>query len=546
MKILCYSPYLAWQIHAAWESAMLMALQTDGVEVQYLLCDGLYPLCDMDTALHPRTEFKCNGCQATQAQFMSTVPLHYQWLGRFLTETDRREISAWVIGLQKASAAALASAEFEGLPLAAWIRGSIHLMFRIEHLDPGHPEMRKVFIAYLAADALATRALRRALDEQRPDLFFFINGMRASTRVALAVARERGVRVITHERGWLKGRVQLVENDHSVEPDQLGKVWAAWRNVPLTADQIKLVASEIKGIADGSTVSWHRFSPLAGQATKLHQTLQLDPAKPIWSAFTSSMDEYSGDPCFDVPAISQDDWLTATVAFAARHPEIQVVIRQHPNRPLEGPYRPFIEALSPGEIAFQDRLVANLPANVRFLPAKTEISSYDLIEATTLGLTYISSLTIEMAARGLPVVMAGTGLFRGLDFVQAVQDPAGLEAAYQGALRLPPGGRNPDIARQAHRFAYAWFHRWLLDLPMVEMPNYYTGKFAFKSVGELVRGKSPDLDRLRRIVLDGEAIIPRPTGAQLDLSEADEIAHFALPGAPAATAAPAASRPSPP
>lgn len=544
-RIICYSPYLSWQIHAVWESTMLMALQTDGADVQYLLCDGMYPVCDLDNAFEPRTPFKCNNCQAFQAGFLAQLPFQYQWLNRFLTDDDRRTVSQWVGQLQAMSTEELARATFDGQPLHSWVRPSLHLMFRLERVDINNSDLRNVYIAYMAADALAYRALGRAFDQHKPDVLFVLNGMRGSTKVALVAARERGIRVITHERGGLREKLRLVENEPCNTPDLMARLWANWKDIPLTTDEVHVAASQMKSWAEGTNLNWVRFSPPPGQGTKVHEKLKLDPSKPLWTAFTSSMDEIMGDDAYGVHEMTQNEWLLRTVEFARQHPEVQIVLRQHPNRPIEGPHRPVIQALNPAEITFHEQLLASLPANMRFVPSKSEVSSYDLIDASTVGLTYISTLSVEMASRGMHVIMAGNGGFRGLDFLHAALAPEALDRAYQAALGLPMGHRDAELARQAHRFVYAWFHRWMLHLPMVEMPTLYTGKYRFSSQDELRKGNSADLDRLRRIVFDGEPVIPVPGRAERRRTDADEIAFFGLQPATAASTPPPASPPAP-
>lgn len=542
-KILCYSPYLSWQIHAAWEATMLMALQLDGAKVQYLLCDGVYPICDLDTPTSPRTPQKCEKCQAFQAGFLAQFPLSFQWLNRFLTDDDRRDVGTWTAALRRVSQAELEEASFDGQPLASWARASIHLMFKVERLDLANPDLRNVFIAFLVADALAYRALGRAFDEHKPDLFLVFNGLRGSTKVAMEVARQRGVRTLTHERGGLKETIRLIEDDQCNAPGVLARVWETWKDVPLTTAQLQTAARQLKGLAEGTNLSWIRYSPAPGQTTDLHRQLGLDPAKPVWAAFTSSLYEFSGDPAYGTPAFTQDAWLEATIAFARQHPEVQIVIREHPNRPVSGPFRPVIQALNPHEVAFQRMLETTLPPNMRYLGSRSAVSSYDLIEASTLGIAYISTVGVEMASRGMNVVMAGNGGYRGLPFLKSAPGPEALLDAYQAALRAPPLFRDPAVARQAHRFVYAWFHRWMLHLPMVEMPTPFTGKLRFGSAEELARGKYPDLDRLRRIVFDGEPVIPAPSPADRQRDDADEVAFFGLaPPAPLAVDA-ATSRP---
>ena len=547
-KILCYAPYLSWQIHAAWEATMLLALQADGAQVQYLLCDGVYPICDLDTPTNPRTPQKCEKCQAFQAGFLAQFPLSFRWLNRYLTDDDRHEVGTWTAALGAATQAQLEDVSFDGQPLASWVRASIHLMFKVEKLDLSNPDLRNVFIAFLVADALAYRALCRAFDEHKPDLFFVFNGLRGSTKVAMEVARQRGVRTLTHERGGLKETVRLIEDDQCNAPDVLARVWDAWRDVPLTTAQLQTTATQLKGLAQGTNLSWIRYSPVPGQATDLHRQLGLDPTKPLWTAFTSSLYEFSGDPVHGGLTFSQDAWLEATIAFAKQHPEVQVVIREHPNRPVSGKFRPIIQALNPHEVAFQQMLETTLPPNMRYLGAQSPISSYDLIEASTLGIAYISTIGVEMASRGLNVVMAGNGGYRGLPFLKSALSVEALKAAYEAALRSPPLFRDAAIARQAHRFVYTWFHRWMLHLPMVEMPTPFTGKVRFRSMDELARGKYADLDRLRRIVFEGESVIPVPSAAESQTDEADEVSFFSLaPAAPLTltSAVPALAPPSP-
>ncbi|HEY4184093.1 MAG TPA: hypothetical protein VGP07_03450 [Polyangia bacterium] len=547
MKILCYAPYLSWQIHAAWEATMLLALQAEGAEVRYLLCDGMYPICDLDTPTNPRTPQKCEKCQAVQAGFLSQLPLDFHWLNRYLTDADRADVADWIAGLREAPLAQVERATFDGQPLQSWVRASLHLMFKVERLDLGNPDLRNVFIAFLEGDALAYRALNRAFEQHQPDLLFVFNGLRGSTKVAMEVARARGVRLLSHERGGLKEMVRLVEDDQCNAPGVLARVWDEWKDVPLTTEQLHVAAKQLKGLAEGTNLSWIRYSPVPGQATDLHRQLNLDPDKPIWAAFPSSLYEFSGDPAHGTPEVSQDDWLIATIGFATRHPEIQIVIREHPNRPVSGTFRPIIHALNPHEVAFQQMLETQLPPNMRYLGSKSAISSYDLIEASTLGIAYISTVTVEMASRGMNVVMAGNGGYRGLPFLKSAFTLAALDQAYETALSLPIGARDPEIARQAHRFVYAWFHRWMLHLPMVEMPTPFTGKFRFRSVDELMKSKEtgPDLERLRRIVFDGASVIPSPSLAERRRDDGDEVAFFGLSAARppfvAATALPAPS-----
>ncbi|AWK90262.1 hypothetical protein [Azospirillum thermophilum] len=529
MKILCYSPYVAWQIHAAWETTILQALQFDGADIDYVLCDGALPACDLDWPGDPRTPSKCNRCQKQQAGFAGGQPVRFQWFGRYQRPEDEAEARAW---LESLPGDGLMEATYQGYPIGEWVRSSTHQHFRINRLDLDNDYVRRIFRDFLLAGVMTVKGFGRLLDASRPDLLLVLNGHRSTLRVARELARERGIRTLVHERGLHhRQTVSLVENDHCNSRTLYPALWQAWGEVPLTRAEIEAATGYMENRAHGRLLNWRQFSPAPTGAATIYRTLDLDPLRPVWAMYPASADELVGIADFGDVAGMQVAWIEHTMRFAAAHPEIQLVIRTHPNLdPASIPNKEFSAPIPANrdELAYFTELRQRLPANVRMIMPGDAVSSYDLCDAATVGMVFSSTMGLEMACRGINVVLADGGMWQGLPFMHQAAAPSDCREVYERMLKLKPQTRSAAVQRSALRFAYALVYRWLLHMPLVEMPTPYSGKLAFTAPEDLARGKDPALDRIRRIVFDGESVIPRPDAGHLVRTDAEERAWFGI------------------
>jgi capsule polysaccharide export protein KpsC/LpsZ len=104
---------------------------------------------------------------------------------------------------------------------------------------------------------------------------------------------------------------------------------------------------------------------------------------------------------------SMAEWIEKTVQYFAGRPDAQLVVRIHPGeRLMKGP-----SMLGVIERAVQDR-----PQHLHVIRADEKINTYDLMEIASLGLAYTTTVGMEMAMRGVPVIVAGQTHYRGRGF----------------------------------------------------------------------------------------------------------------------------------
>lgn len=518
-RVLAYSPYSRWTLHGRQEATILHAARLRGAEVTYVLCDGLYGECDQFWgAVEQRPAGACSRCQADQAGLAAAMQMDYRWLGRYLTTEEEREAQDWA---QAVPVSELLDARHGAWAVGAWVRGSLHSHFRANALDVSDPEVEAAARRYLASGLIACFALTRLIDETRPDVMLLFNGRMSSTRVALELARARGIRTIVHERGARHEWLTLTEDVpcHSLEP--VRTCWREWGDVPLTHAELAEIDEVLVGRASGRDLPWKAFTTDVQPRAAVRERLGLSARRPLWVLFTSSDDETAGVPEYASAFGTQGEWIARTIEHARRHPEIDLVVRVHPNT---GSKRSL--GSNAAQLAELEALGADLPANVRMIGATEEISSYTLMDLCTVGLVWASTAGLEMACRGKAVVVAAGQVLHGMPFVRTASDPERYEDDLDALLELAPGAVSATTRRLALRFAYGHFVRTRVPFDLIANPTPTTSAARWQVTKQLVPGFHAGLDRCVRILLEGEAVTPPPSAADRARTTADEDAFL--------------------
>lgn len=517
-KVLCFSPYGFWTLHALYEIALCHNLKARGHEFVYVGCDGLFTDCDLfwESTCGPRPASACTVCQNQVKKQLDALAIAPEWLSKFRRAEDETEAKAFIAGVVDSD---LERATFEGLPIAAWVRSSVHTHLRINTIDLKDPKHAKTFRSYIYNGAIAARALLRLLDTVKPTVLLLFNGRMSLTRIAFELARARGIRVICHERGATKETLQLWENQHCLSLQPYGKLWSNWGHVPLTSDQVARTRYWLLQRAAGKNLNWKTFS-VQSSLGRVESFIGANAGKPLWALFTSSTDEIATNPEFTSVFGTQYRWIESTVEFARQHPEIALVIRVHPNSGSK---------VSTGrnreELAFFAKTAESLPQNVALVMPEESVSSYAVGDRCDLGLVYCTTMGLELACRGKPVIGTARSFYGDCDAITKIPSPA----EYHGILGVHAIATRTAVdtvrtSTSAFRYAHAYIARRNIPFPLVHMPDVHTGQLAIRAIQELAPGWQRCLDYCADIVLGKRPAIPVPEKSDMSADPAEEAA----------------------
>jgi hypothetical protein len=518
-KILIFSPYALWTIHTIYEKTLAQACQVRGAKVDYLLCDGLLPECDLhwdSKENSPRPFDLCQRCQAAAKTDMQETGIPHRRLGEFVGPAATTAAFSWAQNLRPEE---FRDASFEGAPIGQWVQSSVISYFRHYPPDLNNWHVVNVYRGFLYSAAIVATGLKNYLATNEVDAAILFNGRQSVTRVALELFRHFGIRVLTHERAeYTRGHINVKPNAHCMSLVPFRDLWSEWSAVALEGPSLDAAQKWLLERKTGTNLAWIPFNSRSAPETSFRAKMNLSADGKLWVLFTSSTDETAGDPDLKGPFDSQHTWVRDVVEWVAKRPEVQLIIKVHPN--LGGNH--YIgKAID--ELRIYEEMRANLPQNVRIAMPEDSVDAYLLAEEADLGLTYGSIIGLEMAMLGKPVFLASRALYENCSTILRVRSKESLPELLERCL---DASTNREIQREAFRLAHCYIRKFELDFPVITVLNVYEAKRNYSQPEELGPGKDASLDRICNYLIAGSPLFESPTAEDLSRTTDEEDAYF--------------------
>ncbi len=309
-----------------------------------------------------------------------------------------------------------------------------------------------------ARNRFAARRALALLRRTRPELVIVPNGSVLEFAVVYQTARCLELPAVTYEFDEPRERVRLALNDEVMREDTTD-FWGAYGPDPLLPeeqDQLEgLMAARQGGEAWGNFKV--RFQDRGRQGgEQLRAGLGLD-SRPV-VLLTPNVFGDSATLGRQVFSDGLSDWAERSVAYFLERPQFQLVVRIHPSEAK------FSYGTSISDVV-RERFPA-LPPHIKLVEAKDPVNTYDLIEVADLGLVYTTTVGLEMALNGLPVIVAGQTHYRGKGFTI---DPTTWEGYFESIDRVLGAPQDYRLSGEgletARRYAYRFFFNFTRPFP---------------------------------------------------------------------------------
>jgi len=438
-----------------------------------VLCNGALPACDLDRLqLDPGTEEFCD-----------------EWLGDSLPPDVEEVALAFVAELPRDG---LLEAAWEGLAIGEWVAASTFFQDRSASLDQDDPATERA-VRELLVEAIRTAASLQVLfDEYRPDTLVLLDGRSLAHQAAFELARQRGIRFVTHGPGLQRCTVRLAENHRTHDLAPLHELWYRWKDVPLSKEELAHTRELLDERSRGEDDTL-RFIGLSGcgkaQPASLRAYLDLD-GRPLVAVFHSLGHGTSGSS-------ESLAFLPAVLGIAREMKDLQFVLHTHPSRRSEP--GTCLESL---ERALGGR--DGVPDNVRVIMPGDEVSSNLLMGEARAGIVHASIAGLEMACTGKPVLCMAEATYSHVGCTRQLDDPRHFADELRRALAT---GTSEETARLALRWTYRYFSHHAQPFPIpIEEP----GEGGSERLTPLEKCEGPNLDRVCLGLLGRIPILPRP------------------------------------
>jgi hypothetical protein len=518
-RILVFSPYALWKVHTTYEATIARACRTRGANVEYLLCDGLLPECDQhwdSKSNSPRPLDLCQRCQSEAKTSLYDLGFPYHWLGDFVSQAERAEAFAWAQGVAPDG---LRSASFKGTPIGEWVLSSVISYFRQYPPDINDSHVVSVYRGFQFSAAIVVAGISNYLEANAVDSALLFNGRQSITRVALEIFQQRGIRVLTHERAeYQRGHINVRPNAHCMSPVPFKNFWNMWGQVPLERRSLDAALKWLVQRRYGANLAWIPFNKSSFSASPLKTSMGLSPDKRLWVLFTSSTDEVAGDPLLRGPYESQSVWVRDVVQWVGSRDDVELVIKVHPN--LGG--NSYIGEAT-DELQIYKQMKSLLPANIRIVLPEDSVNAYSLAQEADVGVTFGSTIGLEMAMMGKPVLLASRAIYEYGSQILTVRSRESLRGMLEKCLQVFPDRK---IQREAFRLAYYYIFKYELPFPGVTLSGLYEVKSSYTSPEDFAPGADDSLDQICNFLAKGNPLFASPTAEEQSRTTADEDAFF--------------------
>ncbi len=253
-------------------------------------------------------------------------------------------------------------------------------------------------------------------------------GIYGVSGVYTTVARRLGMDYSTFDSGV--GLLRLGQQAIASHLEDIPRAFALVAAQLTTADRERILAAAREEVQVRAEARHQRqFQPCA-QADAASPTYDLVvPLNIRWDSAALGRQKF-------FPSIT--DWLLALADWVQSQPGVSLCIRQHPRERFAG----LRSADSFQQV--RERL-QSLGQRGRFVDAEEPLNTYELFRQAKVVLPHTSTVGIEAAFVGLPVILAARCYYEDFSFVQRVESAADYFAAIARALR---GELQPTAAQR--------------------------------------------------------------------------------------------------
>jgi hypothetical protein len=276
-------------------------------------------------------------------------------------------------------------------------------------------------------------AVERILRENPVQRVICYSGLIGRSPAVCEAGRRSGVDVLTVE-GWAWRPGHMICNLNAPALEYNLEAWlkaaGAWDAVRQqeAASLLKFQESGVK--EDGAAGSLHSVQRNSSTAPLPPAVAEfLKRPGPRFLLATNVVGDSSmlrRDPIFR----NQRDWVRQTIDFFRARPDWSLVIRAHPDEK----FIPGKVVVKMGDVA---REMLGEARNVLVIGGDEDVSSYALMPGLAGGLVWMSSIGVDMVARGIPVLAVARPKYHDLEVVQEPRNTAEYFATLERLATAP-------------------------------------------------------------------------------------------------------------
>jgi tetratricopeptide (TPR) repeat protein len=480
------------------ELIMATALRLRGVDVIFVLCDGLLSGCLVRSIEHSCSDkdwnLQCKSCYATGSSIIEAMGLNFQKNCDLVDTAKQLEIKNIAQKIPKEEIAKLYHLDN---PVGLYALSSTERFFKGKCLREDI-FYEKILRHYLYSALINTEAGKKALESIKPNRILMSHGIYVDWNPLFDLSIEANIPVTLWMAGYRKEHVYLktaTKDDKRNMYYISDSKWKKIRSEPFDDKKEKCIENYMQEQKVGLNYYTTLFKAPPKEPDKLYQELNLPKNRPIWGIFAHL--NWDAVFCFE-PMLFDDptQWIMETVEKVSTINDVTWIIKIHPAERICGTQESVEEAIK--------RQYSKLPEHIRIIPAESGLNTYGLLPILDGGVTIRGTVGLELSILGKPVILAGSVHYGSKGFTYDCETKEKYFEVLNRAKLIPK--LNEQQVQMAKRYAYIFFiqkqipFKWLTGGSYAEKEEL---QINLLSVDELGQGQDNTLDMICDRILSG-------------------------------------------
>ena len=414
--VLFYSTDAGIKPHFSQHCIMAKSLQQCGYRVAVTRCVSMFERCPVlagerftpDTPVK-KVQKKCSECCQNSIESLESYGLDVVDLRHFMTPSLQ---AVYADAIKELESKSLIDFEFDGFKFGSLCTGDMALVYKIRDFENVTDATQKAWASYVRDAVLGYLLLNACMQEMNVQSIIY-----SSEYSLMLAAQFVGKKYDIPIFSTVHPCHFNLDHRRAIIYDDLGcfrhasvlSHWDKWKNLPLKADRVKELGDDLLMRLDGH--GWYIYSPSKTFGSgDLRTELGLSQTRKLLVAYTSSVDELNAQLAMcdalgklkspqPQPFVDQIAWIQSLVDYVASSDDLQLVVRIHPREGANQREK----AQSQHLLALRQAFAKELPHCV-FVWPEDSVSSYDLAELADIALISWSSIGVELARAGIPVL----------------------------------------------------------------------------------------------------------------------------------------------
>ncbi|HNN13309.1 MAG TPA: hypothetical protein PKL78_07120 [Anaerolineales bacterium] len=444
------------------------ALRLRGIPVAYFACSSGMSKCVLGTNRdNPHKEMPCRSCVMQSRALYAGVPSQIDGQRSKVGWFDFQRNSELKSQISDLSVEELSAHQFQNIPLGALCLPGLRWILRIHHLTDDE-NTRYLLREYILSAWNVAQEFSDFLDQTQPQAVILFNGQFFPEATARFIAQQRGLRVITHEVGFQPATAFFTKGEATASPIPVPDSFEM--NQVQNARLDAYLAKRFQG--DFTMAGVKFWADMKGlDESFLQKAAQFKQIVPVFTNVIFDTSQPHANTVFE----DMFDWLDLTLEVIRKHRDTLFVIRAHPD---ELRVR---KASRETVAAWVEASGAGKEPNVVFISPAETLSSYELIQRSKFVMVYNSTIGLEAAIMGAPVLCAGKARFTQYPIVFFPQTVEEVRKKMEKFLNVEKVDVPAEFQRNGRRLLYTQLFKTSLPFGDFLEPSVRTTQAKLKS-----------------------------------------------------------------